>query len=339
MSDSASLVAAGVDALTTEFGVVDDEGELVYTNEAWKTFTGANTPGGGEEIDPTGSNYLTVTDSADDEDAQAAAAGLREVLGGEREEFTLEYPCHEPDERRWFLLHVSGFEYADERYASITHEDITDRKLAEMAAERRTERLESVAGVLAHDIRNPLAVALGYVQMTNEDDDDDTLQQALSALERMEDIVENALALARYDDVEETHVVDLETVAERAWTNVQTKGATLEVAATAMFEADPDLLDHVFENLFRNAVEHAGQAVTVTVGTHETGFYVEDDGAGVPEGERETVFERGATGGEGTGLGLDIVAQIAEAHGWRVDLAESEAGGARFEFAGVAFVE
>ena len=77
--------------------------------------------------------------------------------------------------------------------------------------------------------------------------------------------------------------------------------------------------------------------MTITVGPLDGrhGFFVEDDGPGIPSEERETVFEYGhTTAEEGTGLGLAIVEEIAEAHGWTVSLAESETGGARFELRG-----
>jgi signal transduction histidine kinase len=84
-----------------------------------------------------------------------------------------------------------------------------------------------------------------------------------------------------------------------------------------------------------DAVEHAGQAVTVTVGDLENGFYIEDDGPGIPKAEREAVFDPGhSTSEEGTGFGLAIVREIANAHGWSVRVTGGAAGGARFELTG-----
>jgi signal transduction histidine kinase len=115
---------------------------------------------------------------------------------------------------------------------------------------------------------------------------------------------------------------------------VQTDRATLVVEeGSGTVDARPSQLTGLFENLFRNAVEHAGPDVTVRVGPMDAGFYVADDGPGIPEGERESVFDVGETSqADGTGMGLAIVEQIAGAHGWTVSLAESADGGARFEF-------
>jgi signal transduction histidine kinase len=72
------------------------------------------------------------------------------------------------------------------------------------------------------------------------------------------------------------------------------------------------------------------------VGRLDNGFFVEDDGPGIPEEMREKVFEAGySSEEEGTGLGLSIVGTIAEAHGWTVSVTEGREGGARFELTGV----
>ena len=104
--------------------------------------------------------------------------------------------------------------------------------------------------------------------------------------------------------------------------------------------ADPRRLVQLLENLFRNAVEHNGTDVQVIVGRlpHSNGFFVEDDGTGIPLDDRDRIFESGySTNPDGTGFGLNIVEQIASAHGWDVDVASGSQGGARFEFTDVAF--
>jgi signal transduction histidine kinase len=99
------------------------------------------------------------------------------------------------------------------------------------------------------------------------------------------------------------------------------------------FQGDRDRLRHVFENLFRNAIEHGGPDVTVRVGhVDEDAIYVEDDGPGIPAERHEKVFEPGhsSTSG-GTGFGLTIVKRVTEAHGWTVSVTDGSEGGARFE--------
>ncbi|WP_338742137.1 HAMP domain-containing sensor histidine kinase [Haloplanus salilacus] len=213
---------------------------------------------------------------------------------------------------------------------------------------RRNEQLERFAGLVSHDLRNPLNVASGRLALACQECDSDHLDAVATAHDRMEAIVERTLALARSGRIiGDTESVDLATVVEECWEVVTTADATLRIEASTTVEADPDRIRHLFENLFRNSVEHsstesrtesgdgvehAGRGATVTVGDLDGGFYVEDDGVGIPAEERDDVFDAGySTDPEGTGFGLSIVEQIAEAHGWRIRVVEGTDGGARFE--------
>ncbi|RDZ41824.1 two-component sensor histidine kinase [Haloferax sp. Atlit-47N] len=368
---SSSLAFSSLDALPTQLAILDEDGVIVYTNRAWQEF--GNEHGYQGDSSSVGMNYLGVCDLSADADATTASEGIRAVIDDDRDEFSFEYPCETPEERLWFTMRATRFTDDGETYVQIAHLDITDRKRAELEAEEKAERLRNLARMLSHDLRNPLSVAVGYVESLLDDVvAADGLEQVAGALDRMDDIITDALVLARHDAVEELSTVDLETRATTAWEHVATGSADLVVADTVEFRADPSLLGHVFENLFRNAVEHgstgsrdtpddavehgstgnqtaSGDAVehgasddlTVTVGVlygdaDETGFYVEDDGVGIPAEERDEVFEAGyTTGEEGTGLGLSIVAQAVHTHDWDIDVTEAENGGARFEITGV----
>ena len=223
---------------------------------------------------------------------------------------------------------------------------------------RQNEQLDEFASVLSHDLRNPLGIATGNLAIAREECDSEALAEAAAALDRMDTFVDRTLTLARSGRVVgETEAVDLGVLVDRCWTDLDTGAAAIDVGSLPTIAADPERLRHLFANLFRNSVEHGSTGsraepddsvehgapdtssdppVTIRVGTLGDGFYVADDGVGIPPEDRSAVLEAGYSTAEGgTGLGLVIVRRIAEAHGWTVRVTESEAGGARFEFTGV----
>ncbi|WP_380677249.1 two-component system sensor histidine kinase NtrB [Salinigranum sp. GCM10025319] len=214
--------------------------------------------------------------------------------------------------------------------------DITRRKRRETELQRQNDRLEEFASVVSHDLRNPLAVVQGNLDLARETGDEAHFRTAERALDRIERLVEGLLGLARQGrTVGDARPVSLARVVDSAWRTVETPAATLRRDDDLdTVRGDEERLRQALENLFRNAVTHGGPEVTVTVGRlpDDRGFYVEDDGSGVPTDDRDEVFSYGySTDDSGTGFGLAIVRTIVEAHGWDVSLAERDAGGARFE--------
>ncbi|MFC7045200.1 PAS domain S-box protein [Halobacteriaceae archaeon GCM10025711] len=235
-----------------------------------------------------------------------------------------------------------GFPDTDRHLAEIlvaNAEAALDRVEREQEVERQNERLDEFASLVSHDLRNPLNVAAGRVELAREERDGEHLAAAADALGRMERLIEDMLSLAREGrTVGSPEPVALRQLLADCWRNVDTRDADLVVETDLTIEADTSRLRSLVENLFRNAVEHAGPDVTVRVTPLDDGqgFAIEDDGPGIPEADREAVFEPGfSTAAEGTGFGLAIVRQVAEAHGWTVTATESADGGARFEVAGV----
>ncbi|MFB6071782.1 MAG: PAS domain S-box protein [Halobacterium sp.] len=220
------------------------------------------------------------------------------------------------------------------RLVGITR-NVTERVERERRLRRQNERLDEFASVVSHDLRNPLNVAQGRATLVAEETASDHLDPLLDALDRMEAIVEDTLTLARQGDtIRETEAISLTDLAGKCWGTVDTGDATIEIVDEVTFQGDPDRLRHVFENLFRNAVEHGGSDVTVRVGSHdEQRIFVEDDGPGIPVDKYEEVFKPGHSSARGgTGFGLTIVKRIVEAHGWELAVTDGTTGGARFEF-------
>ncbi|CQH56616.1 receiver/sensor box histidine kinase [Halobacterium hubeiense] len=250
-------------------------------------------------------------------------------------------------------------------------ERTAELRVRERELSAQNERLSEFASVVSHDLRNPLNVAEGRLELARETGDDRHFEEVTAAHERMQALIDDLLALTREGSgVGDVTTIGLRSLVEDCWATVDTGNATLAGDAAASIRGDESRVRQLFENLFRNAVEHGsidpqsasrsedavehsaanprsaaredGGDVTVTVGLLDdgSGFYVEDDGPGVPEGDREKVFEYGySTVDDGTGFGLNIVQQVAEAHGWTVRVTDGEAGGARFEVTGVEVVE
>ncbi len=206
--------------------------------------------------------------------------------------------------------------------------------------ESRVDRLVTILSRVSHDLRNPLNVAQGYADMLADDLGSSSGAGTLrNSLDRIDSLIDELVVFAHSNNAaEHEQMLSLEALAHDSWSMVETESAVFIVEADRRVRADPDRLQHLFENLFRNAIVHGGGEVTVTVGTLADGFFVSDDGPGIPPEECETVFEAGyTTADDGTGLGLNIVAEIVEGHDWDIVVTESETGGARFEITGVEF--
>ncbi|MFB6178731.1 MAG: sensor histidine kinase [Halorientalis sp.] len=208
------------------------------------------------------------------------------------------------------------------------------------AQKERQAQLERFTQIVSHDLRNPLQVATSQLELLGPHETPPPVTEAIDtasvALDRMSEIIGDLLVLTRSGKQSpELEPTAIGAAADCAWQTVDTGSATLDCRCPIMIDADRAKLGHCLENLFRNAVEHAGDDVTVTVGPLDdaAGFFVADDGPGIPESERERVFEDGYTTDEdGTGFGLSIVAMVAETHGWVVSVTDSEPSGTRFEF-------
>jgi PAS domain S-box-containing protein len=218
------------------------------------------------------------------------------------------------------------------RHGLAITQNVTEERRRERELKRQNERLEMFAGIISHDLRNPLNVAEGYLDLEQETNTSENLVRVEQALTRMRRIIEDLLTAAQQGrTVKETESVELDAVVRDAWEMVESDEVALVVDTDQTIVADISRIQTLLENLFRNAVEHGGDEVTV--GPLPEGFYIEDDGPGIPVDARTQVFEPGySTREDGTGFGLLIVKDIAEAHGWEVELSESETGGARFEF-------
>ena len=321
-----------LDGVEAAIWIRDADSRFVLVNEAFRATFGID-----EDVDVSGAapEQLLSSETA----AQFRTNDRRAISEGRPVE--VEETVETEHGTRTFLTRITPlFEDGDPYATCGVASDITERKEYERTIERQNERLDQFASVVSHDLRNPLNVADGRLSLAMDDHHSDHLVQVDRALDRMSALIDDLLTLARAGDpVTDPEPVDLAALAASCWEHVQTADATLVTDVDRTVRADESRLRQLFVNLVRNAVEHGGDDVTVTVGGLDDGFYVEDDGPGIPGDSRDDVFDAGyTTAADGTGFGLKIVEQVADGHGWEIRVAERPEAGARFEITGVEFV-
>jgi len=244
------------------------------------------------------------------------------------------------DDIKYYNVHVSPLEdMSGEKGIALSIRDITELHQRSQDLEQQTEQLENFASIVSHDLRNPLHVAEVYAEKIGTETGSEDAEKISAALERMGDIIDDALVLAREGQaIENTENAQLNPVVASAWEMSRTDEATLsnQIGDEFTFHMDQDRVQTLLENLFRNSVDHGGDDVNIQLGELEErhGFYIEDDGTGISDGDKERVFHQGfTTNNKGTGFGLSIVKSIADSHGWHTTVTDSSDGGARFEFA------
>ncbi|MFC7215825.1 PAS domain S-box protein [Saliphagus sp. GCM10025334] len=318
--------------------LVDEDGYFTLVNSAYCEMVGYDR----EEL--LGSHVSLVVD----EETVERAYNYQEqmVMDEEQEEesVTFEADVHTADgktiraEASFAIIRDDG-EY--ERVGVVR--DVTERNKREQQLAEQNERLDRFAGMLAHELRNPVSIGQIYSRELPTETKPEVKEYITEAFDRIEDIIDAMLVITRGSDAlsEPTPVSVLET-AQETWSEVDAPEARMEVTVNQMIEADSTYLRHLFRNLFENAVNHGGADVTITVGDLPTGFFVADDGVGIPPADRDEIFDEGyttASTGPGMGLGLTFVKELADVYGWTCSVTKSETGGARFEFENVSMTQ
>lgn len=338
--------------------VVDEDGTITYTSPSIETVLGYRPE------DRIGDSLFRIVHH---DDRPTAVDEFNALCEGSRTETRFEYRVRHRD-GTWLVFEGVAVDLRDNDIIGsivLYSRDVTERNNRERELERTNRRLEEFAGVVSHDLRTPLDRAQTYAQFAESSTSHDDFRALDTAHQRMEQIITNLLTMARAGaTLTDPSPVEIESVVVEAWEVTRTGDATLECDLVDGWTVmgDREQLLHVFENLFRNSIEHGSirdrnesfDAINLTDDVRNTfstddepkitvsvshlgedsdqGFVVEDNGVGIPAQQREFVFERGhTTSQDGAGFGLAIVHDVIEAHGWEIELQEGIDGGARFE--------
>lgn len=339
--------------------VLDDDERIVEANEQACTSLGYDCDSDDESVDCArllGSHWSEIGTVIEGDTPVADADPLESLREHPESVITVEGRHTRRDGSTYPVrIRVARIDHDGEGGFLAIARNISEITAQQRQLRRQNEQLDQFASVISHDLRSPLSVARAGVEVARRTGEGhgDSLERVGRAHDRMETLIENLLGLARNGqsmDRTDLEPVDLSAVVTHSWETVSTDGAELRIEDDLTLVADESRLRQLVENLFRNAVDHGATSsqpqadehldhaadLTVRVGTLPGGFYIEDDGTGIPAASQEKVFEPGyTTHDEGTGYGLEIVRTVATAHDWEITVTDSTDGGARFEITGV----
>ncbi len=343
------FLVSTLNALSAHIAVLDAEGTIVAVNEAWRRFADENHLGWRDY--GVGRNYLAVCDAAlgqASQGAQRAQQGIRDVMDGRREQFWMEYPCHGPEERRWFMMRVTRFRSDDGSSVVVAHESITERKEAEQKIkryaadlERSNEELEQFAYVISHDLREPVRMVQSYLDLLKrryqgqlDQKADKFIDYAVDSAERMQEMIRALLNLSRVEtrgkDLTPTDVeVILDRTLKALRRAIEEDDAEVTHDRLPTVQADAAQLGQVFQNLIANALKFRREDVPPRIHISaerqddEWLFSVTDNGIGIDPEQADRIFQifqRLHTEEEypGLGVGLALCKRIVERHGGRI---------------------
>ncbi len=340
LRESRHFLQCTIDALSSHIAVLDAEGIILEVNTAWKHFADINGYTGANY--GVGTNYLKVLEenrSGECEDA-AAARGIHAVIEGEEPRFQIEYPCHSPDERRWYLMTVTRFPGDGAVRVVVAHENITSRVLANLALREADRRKDEFLAMLAHELRNPLASVANAATLLAEGAGEsdrvwaaEVITRQSSQLARLVDDLLDVSRITRGKIELRKELLDaarcLESACEAVAPEIAARNHTLLAdfpRGELWLEADQTRLEQIVVNLLANAAKYSRNHSHIRLAAQQADgeiiIRVTDDGIGIPPERIPEMFELFAQGERsaarsegGLGIGLTVVRGLCELHG------------------------
>lgn len=315
-----------LDSFHDTIAILDSDGNIMAVNKAWERFAQESCPPDCLERTGVGMNYLQVCKDAQGisaEQAPDAFVGIEAVLQGAQPFFTLEYPCFSSTRQNWYLMHVTPLE--QNSGAAVIHIDITERKQRELALHEAHRRIESILGLVSHELKTPLAGIRGNIELVLRrlekmahqetelgEAEGQTMQRLRSPLEQArERVITQDRMIADLLDTSRVganwlemvmHPCDLVEIISHAIDDVQYLApdrmihAHLSRVGIVPIIADADRIGQVVSNYLRNALKYskADRPVEIFLTRDATTacISVHDEGPGLTPEEQQSVWER-----------------------------------------------
>lgn len=372
LSDAAKasevFLEGALDALSSSKAIVDETGTIRFVNSAWREFARC---GGGERAAVSeGANYLDICDRSmhSINEAGVIARSLRSVLAGGSDPPPLEYACHSPTQQRWFQASVHGFTQGPNRFAVVTHQDVT---LVHLAVERQAlaahrEAMATLSAGMAHEFNSMLLAAATYLHGASAMNGhphglppDPSIEKVAALIQQAQGLSASLLELfaAREQSTPPRLAIGAWlSECTRKLRDVLPQGTTIvtePMSSTLEAHADPLALEQVLRILLTNAADALASAAPPGVGAGEvrvlaaqtfesngaTGgrggveIRVRDDGPGISEADRSRIFEPFFTTkgrSRRSGLGLAIASRLVEQQGGSLSYEPSTPRGSMF---------
>ena len=357
LAEAHEFLHSSIDALSSHIAVLDESGVILAVNDAWRRFADENQYRGHDY--GIGASYIEACshEHGDCGEGETVVAGLQDVLSGRSPIFEIEYPCHSPTEQRWFVMRVTRFKSAEPVRVVVSHENVTQRRLAEDALKEASRRKDEFLATLAHELRNPLApLRNGLEVMKLAANDAAAVEKSRAMMERqlgqMVRLIDDLLDVSRISRgliklnkrrVALTAVVQQAVETSRPLIDGSEHELVIHVPPTPIFVlAEVTRLAQVFANLLNNAAKYTERRGRITLGIERDGAHalvrVADNGIGIAATMLPKLFEmftqdEGAQERSqgGLGIGLSLVKRLVEMHGGAVS-AHSEGPGMGSEF-------
>lgn len=211
----------------------------------------------------------------------------------------------------------------------IEGREITDIKINERQLEDQRQRLEKFSSIVSHDLRNPLNVASGYLELARETGSEEDFDKAMDAIQRMDQIIGELLTLSGKPEHFEKEDLSLEEVFKEAYSFVDCN-PDYSLEGNIEFEGSRSGVVRMFQNLIENSVEHNRKDIEIEVGVLENGFYYTDSGQ--LSGNVDDILEYGYSESEdGSGIGLSVIQRVTEINNWKLNINETDNGSLKFE--------